>query len=107
MAEIDMTKPQPCTKYVIAHYGERAPLQKVYQCIKKIEQEVSECFDAWRPSNSTDGRDRKERNARIAEELTDVVTAAITAMETLGYDEQMRGEVQRLVNEKNKARGYF
>ena len=36
-----------------------------------------------------------------------LITAAITAMETLGYDEQMRGEVQRIVNEKNRERGYF
>ena len=43
----------------------------------------------------------------LAEELTDVITVCTSWLHALGYDEYLRGEVQRRVNEKNKKRGYF
>ena len=43
----------------------------------------------------------------LAEELTDVITVCVSWLHALGYDEYLRGEVQKRVNEKNKARGYF
>ena len=44
---------------------------------------------------------------RLAEELTDVITLCTSWLYAIGYDEYLRGELQRRVNEKNKARGYF
>ena len=44
---------------------------------------------------------------RLATELMDVITLCTSWLDAFGYDEEQRGELQRLVNEKNKARGYF
>lgn len=43
---------------------------------------------------------------RLAEELTDVITVCVSWLDALGYDEDERNEWQRLVNEKNRKRGY-
>ena len=43
----------------------------------------------------------------LAEKLTDVITVCVSWLDALGYDEEMRGELHRRVNEKNKKRGHF
>ena len=96
--EIDMTKPQPCTKYRDAD---------TVDWVAKLNEEVYEAMleSAYveRLAAEADGDDV----ARLAEELTDVVTVCTSWLYALGYDEAMRGELQRFVNEKNKARGCF
>ena len=52
-------------------------------------------------------RDEMAVRERLAEELTDVITVCVSWLDALGYDEAARGELQRIVNEKNKERGYF
>lgn len=48
--------------------------------------------------------DKSGAREHLAEELTDVVTAATTALRMLGYDEEERGRIQRAVNDKNHER---
>ena len=43
----------------------------------------------------------------LAEELTDVITAAATMLCALGFNDVARSDVQKQVNRKNKARGYW
>ena len=42
-----------------------------------------------------------------AHELTDVITVCTSYLHALGFDHNARAELQRAVNEKNAARGYF
>lgn len=98
MAEIDMTKPQLCTKFRNAGIVDwAAKLNKeVYEVIRGaayIERLADEADD--------------DDVERLAEELTNVITVCTSWLDALGYDEEKRGELQRLVNEKNKKRGYF
>ena len=99
--KIDMTKPQPCTKFRDAGILDwAAKLNKaVYEIIRGvayIERLADEAYEA-------DDDDVE----RLAEELTDVITVCVSWLHALGYDEKARSEVQRRVNEKNKKRGYF
>ena len=101
MAEIDMTKPQPCTKFRDAGIMDwAAKLNKeVYEVIRGVA--YIECLaDEADEANDDDVE-------RLAEELTDIITVCTSWLDALGYDEKARGEVQRRVNEKNKKRGYI
>nr|DAS84385.1 MAG TPA: NTP-PPase-like protein [Caudoviricetes sp.] len=102
--EPDMTKPQPCTKFRDA---------KITAWIAKLSEETNEvvqeaenyemiCKNA--AAGTGDVLDAKDR---LAEELTDVITVCVSWLDALGYDEEMRGELQRRVNEKNCEQGYF
>ncbi len=101
---IDMTKPQPCTKFRDA---------KITAWIAKLSEETNEVVQEAENyemicKNAAAGTgDVLDAKARLAEELTDVITVCVSWLDALGYDEEMRGELQRLVNEKNKKRGYF
>ena len=93
----DMTKPQPCTKFRNAGILDwAAKLNKeVYEIIRRtayIERLADEADD--------------DDVERLAEELTNVITVCTSWLAALGYDEARRGELQRLVNEKNRERGY-
>ena len=94
----DMTKPQPCTKYCDAGALEwAAKLNKeVYEVIRGVAY-------IERLADEADDDDVE----RLAEELTNVITVCTSWLTALGYDEAMRGELQRFVNEKNKKRGCF
>ena len=103
MAEIDMTKPQPCTKF-----RDEPPMLWA----AKLTEEASEAFRASVMLGGAIDRCVGEEEVRyaerrLAEELTDVITVCTSWLHALGYDEYLRGEVQRRVNEKNKKRGYF
>lgn len=86
-----MTLPRPVTK---DKYGKRTSDYTQYDWIKQLFEEVSEVINA---------RTKEQR----AEELIDVITTATSWLETLGYDEKARSELQRQVNIKNLQRGYF
>ena len=102
--EPDMTKPQPCTKFCDA---------KITAWIAKLSEETNEVVQEAENyemvcKNAAAGTgDVLEAKDRLAEELTDVITVCVSWLHALGYDEEMRGELQKRINEKNKARGYF
>lgn len=97
---LDMTKPQPCTKYRDASIT--AWIMKLSEEASEVSHEAAELFCL-----RCEKRDEADVRGRLAEELTDVITVCVSWLDALGYDEEMRSEVQRLVNEKNKERGYF
>nr|DAT07995.1 MAG TPA: hypothetical protein [Caudoviricetes sp.] len=95
---IDMTKPQPCNMFDVADVEAWGiELSKgVYEVIKWVAymDNFLDCVD-------------RDDEACLAEELTNVITVCTSWLDALGYNEARRGEMQRLVNEKNKDRGYF
>lgn len=101
-----MIKPIPCGKF----RGAPTP-----EWVAKLKEEVHEVIQEATYLESltanyyaeTDIEEVGVTEKRIAEELTDVITVCVSWLDTLGYDEAARDEVQRRVNEKNKARGYF
>ena len=101
---VDMTKPQPCVRYLEQHFNKDKSLYLVGRCLAQVDQERKECLEALVICFADRGDEAKEH---LAEELTDVKTAATTALHVLGYDEEARGKLQERVNEKNKARGYW
>lgn len=101
---VDMTRPQPCVRYLEQHFNEDESLYLVGRCLAQVDQERKECFEALVTCFADGEAEAKEH---LAEELTDVKTAATTALHVLGYDEVARGKLQERVNEKNKARGYW
>ena len=100
---IDMTRPQPCVKYMQRYLGEDKSLYLVGRCLAQVDQERKECLEALTDCFG----DKSGAREHLAEELTDVVTAATTALRMLGYDEEARGNLQAQVNEKNRRRGYW
>ena len=98
---VDMTRPQPCVKYMQRHFDEDKSLYLVGRCLAQVDQERKECLEAL----SDCFGDKSGAREHLAEELTDVVTAATTALHVLGYDEEARGKLQAQVNAKNRRRG--
>ena len=101
---VDMTKPQPCVRYLKQHFNKDKSLYLVGRCLAQVDQERKECLEAL-VTCFADGK--SEAKEHLAEELTDVKTAATTALHVLGYDEAMRDELQTRVNDKNRRRGYW
>ena len=98
MAEIDMTKPQPCNMFDVADveaWGKELG-KHMYGVVRDVIY-MDQFFDCI---------ERADEEA-LAEKLTDVITVCTSWLHALGYDEKARGEVQRRVNEKHKARGFF
>ena len=100
---IDMTRPQPCVKYMQQHFNNDKSLYLVGRCLAQVDGERKECLEAL----SDCFGDKSGAREHLAEELTDVVTAATTALCMLGYDEEARGNLQAQVNAKNRRRGYW
>lgn len=101
---VDMTRPQPCVRYLEQHFNKDKSLYLVGRCLAQVDQERKECLEALVICFADRGDEAKEH---LAEELTDVVTAATTALHVLGYDEEARGKLQAQVNAKNRRRGYW
>lgn len=101
--DVDMTRPQPCVKYMQQHFNKDKSLYLVGRCLAQVDQERKECLEALTDCFG----DKSGAREHLAEELTDVVTAATTALCMLGYDEEARGKLQERVNEKNRSRGYW
>ena len=102
--EPDMTKPQACTKFrdakITAWIAKLS--EETHEVVQEAENYEMICKNA--AAGTGDVLDAKDR---LAEELTDVITVCVSWLHALGYDEARRGEVQRRVNEKNKACGHF
>ena len=99
--EIDMTKPQPCT----VKFRDADAFDWTAKLIEETDEAVHEAIKVSRLAE-VDGNFH-DAEVDLAEELTDVITVCTSWLHALGYDEYLRGEVQRRVNEKNKDRGYF
>lgn len=104
-ARIRAIQPRPCKKFRNATIAEW--VAKLYEETNEAVQEAV-CF-SWLVS--TDDEENEEEidavEDRLALELTDVITVCTSWLDALGYSATARGELQRLVNEKNKKRGYF
>ena len=102
---VDMTKPQPCTKYRDAERMEWIAklIEETYEVVQEA-QIVAQLEKADEEALSTV---LWEARKRLAMELTDVKTLCESWLYAEGWDEEERDELQRLVNEKNKERGYF
>lgn len=64
----------------------------------KLQEEIFEVMEAYYNGGSA---------KNIAEEIADVITVCISYLSAIGYNEKMRSEIFRRVNEKNEKRGYF
>lgn len=84
--------PIPCTEMY-----ENAKAQ-----VTKIGQELEEVSYALRAQSIAGGS-----YLSVAEEVVDVIVAATTLLEGLGYDFSDRQRLINLVNTKNAARGYY
>jgi len=101
----EVIKPQPCTKYRDA---------KRMEWIAKLMEETNEVVQEAQVVAQLEKADEEalstvlwEARKRLAMELTDVKTLCESWLYAEGWDEEERDELQRLVNEKNKERGYF
>lgn len=102
----DMTKPQPYLLTTQLVTEENGKLHLVKRCLDDVDERRRKCITAL--LDSFGGGSIKEHLAakrRLAEELTNVITAATTGLNALGYNEEERGELQRLVNENNQKCG--
>lgn len=101
-----MTKPQPCT----VKFQDADAFDWTAKLIEETDEAVHE---ARIVRNLTRANDEKLNQhlqlarKRLAEELTDVIHVCVSWLDAEGWDEEARGELHRLVNEKNKKRGYF
>lgn len=103
---LDMTKPQPCTKFEDAVTVKW--VAKLLEETNEVIQETPEYRTLFENGYGREYPDRaKAAKDRIVLELTDVIHVCVSWLNAMGYDEDERGELHRRVNEKNKERGYF
>ena len=109
MAEIDMTKPQPCTKF-----RDAGTVEWIAKLMEETNEAVQEAYTVSQLVQTNkkapcEAMNEVLQNARkrLAMELTDVKTLCESWLYAEGWDEEERGDLQRLVNEKNRERGYF
>ena len=103
--DADMTKPQPCTKYRDAE--RMAWIAKLIEETHEVVQEAQIVAQLEKADEEALSTVLLEARKRLAMELTDVKTLCESWLYAEGWDEEERGELQRLVNEKNLERGYF
>lgn len=75
----------------------KAASRSYSQQLAKIEEEYGEVIEAY-----TDG----EPKERLAEELVDLQVACETMLAIMGYTDDDRQRIRKMVTEKNRARGY-
>ena len=107
--EIDMTKPQPCTKYRDA--------ERMAWIVKLMEETNEAIQEAYTVSQHEQSNKEfpceamneviQDASERLALELTDVIHVCVSWLDAEGWDEAARCELHRLVNKKNEERGYF
>ena len=102
---VDMTKPQPCTKYRDAE--RMAWIAKLIEETHEVVQEAQIVAQLEKADEEALSTVLWEARKRLAMELTDVKTLCESWLYAEGWDEEERDELQRLVNEKNRERGYF
>ena len=75
----------------------KAASRSYSQQLAKIEEEYGEVIEAY-----IDG----EPKERLAEELVDLQVACETMLAIMGYTDDDRQRIRKMVTEKNRARGY-
>jgi hypothetical protein len=100
-----MTKPQPCTKFREAERMEW--IAKLVEETHEVVQEAQIVAQLEKADEEALSTVLCEARKRLAMELTDVKTLCESWLYAEGWDEEERDELQRLVNEKNRERGYF
>ena len=107
--KVDMMKPQPCTKFRNA---------ETIEWIAKLSEETDEVVQEAHIISQHEQSNKEfpceamnkvimEARKRLALELTDVIHVCVSWLNADGWDEAARCELHRLVNEKNRERGYF
>ena len=100
---IDMTRPQPCVKF-----RDASAMAWVAKLIEKTHEVVQEVHIILQLGDDEALKELyQDAEKRLALELTDVITVCTSWLDAEGYDEEERGKLQEMVNEKNKARGYW
>ena len=98
-------EPHPCCGHgmrVFDPFNSRTEAQKAYMYVftmlryASLSREELSAFEV-----------DPARKDVLAERLADVITAATTALEAIGYDLAKRRKLQERVNEKNRKRGYL
>ena len=105
--EIDMTKPQPCTKFRDAETIEW--VAKLMEATNEVVQEAV-ILEENADEDGTVDHDKYglvDVEKRLSMELTDVIHVCVSWLDAEGWDEEARGELHRRVNEKNRERGHF
>lgn len=102
--DVDMTKPQPCTKYRNAE--RMAWIAKLIEETHEVVQEAQIVAQLEKADEEVLSTVLWEARKRLAMELTDVKTLCESWLYAEGWNDDERGELQRLVNEKNRERGY-
>ena len=107
--DADMTKPQPCTRF-----RDAGTVEWIAKLNEETNEAIQEAYIIWQHEQSNKEfpceamneviRDARER---LAMELTDVIHVCVSWLDAEGWDEEARGDLHRLVNEKNKRCGYF
>ena len=107
--EIDMTKPQPCTRFRNA-----GTVEWIAKLMEETNEAVQEAYTVSQLVQSNKKFPCEAMNEvvqgareRLAMELTDIIHVCVSWLNAEGWDEEARGELHRYVNEKNKKRGYF
>ena len=102
----EVIKPHPCT----VEFQDADALDWVAKLIEKTNEAVHEARivrNLARANEDILNKLLQEARKLLAEDLTDVIHVCVSWLDAEGWDEEARGELHRLVNEKNKARGYF
>jgi hypothetical protein len=103
---VDMTKPQPSSEFCYLK-----TLDWVAEFSKKTNEVIQEAgylgglVDDF--FTETDIEDVGVTEKRLALKLTEVITFCTSWLNRIGYFENERDELQRIVNEKNREHGYL
>ena len=107
--EPDVTKPQPCTRF-----RDAGTVEGIAKLMEETNEAIQEAYIISQHEQSNKEFPCEAMNEviqdareRLAMELTDVIHVCISWLDADGWDEEARGELHRLVNEKNEKRGYF
>lgn len=108
----DEILPIPVTQWRDKESGQMAKTEDatIMELFAKIVEETAEAMrDEARMETSVADHDRASAERyrwAMGMELTDVITAATTMLEKMGFDKYDRINLIRAVNDKNRARGY-
>lgn len=91
--------PMPCKVF----YAGKSDNEICEVAVEKIGEEYIEIQEAVFGFKHNATQKAKDH---LAEELTDIITAATSALDALGYNEKARALLQTRINEKNFRRGY-
>ena len=107
--ELDMTKPQPCTRF-----RDAGTVEWIAKLMEETNEAIQEAYIISQHEQSNKEFPCEAMNeviqdarVRLAMELTDVIHVCISWLDAEGWDEEARGDLHRRVNEKNRERGYF